>query len=48
MDGHPEQVAAAVRLGLDQRVIDSHALDFDGEFDAVFSNTALHWMRRPP
>ena len=47
VDSSPEQVAAAVRLGLDARVMDGHALDFDGEFDAVFSNAALHWMRRP-
>lgn len=47
VDSSPEQVAAAVRLGLDARVMDGHALNFDGEFDAVFSNAALHWMRRP-
>ena len=26
---------------------DAHALEFDAEFDAVFSNAALHWMTRP-
>jgi SAM-dependent methyltransferase len=25
--------------------MDGQALKFDGEFDAVFSNAALHWMR---
>jgi SAM-dependent methyltransferase len=27
--------------------LDGHALDFVSEFDAVFSNMALHWMRKP-
>ena len=27
--------------------VDGHALPFKGEFDAVFTNAALHWMRRP-
>ncbi len=47
VDASPELVAAARALGLDARVVDGHALDFDGEFDAVFSNAALHWMREP-
>lgn len=47
VDGSPEQVAAARARGLDARVMDGQALAFDGAFDAVFSNAALHWMRRP-
>lgn len=47
-DASPALIAAARGLGLDARVIDGHALDFDGEFDAVFSNAALHWMKDPP
>ena len=47
VDGSPEQVAAAQARGLDARVADGHDLPFDGEFDAVFSNAALHWMREP-
>ena len=47
VDGSPEQVAAARRRGLDARVADGERLDFDAEFDAVFSNAALHWMKRP-
>src|SRR5262249_53616876 len=35
---------AARRRGLDARVMDGQRLAFDGEFDAVFSNAALHWM----
>ncbi len=47
VDGSAEQVAAARARGLDARVMDGQALAFDGEFDAVFSNAALHWMKRP-
>jgi len=41
------QVAAARKLGVDARVMAGEALQFRDEFDAVFSNAALHWMRRP-
>lgn len=47
VDSSAEQVAAARARGLDARVADGEALSFDGAFDAVFSNAALHWMRRP-
>lgn len=47
IDASPELVVAANERGIDARVMDGHALDFDGEFDAVFSNAALHWMREP-
>ncbi|WP_316015648.1 class I SAM-dependent methyltransferase [Roseobacter sp. HKCCA0434] len=47
VDGSADMIAAARELGLDARVMDGHALEFDGEFDAVFSNAALHWMVRP-
>jgi SAM-dependent methyltransferase len=40
-------VGAARARGLDVRHIDGHALPFTSEFDAVFSNAALHWMTRP-
>lgn len=46
VDSSAAQVAAATALGLDARVADGQALSFDGEFDAVFSNAALHWMPR--
>ncbi len=46
VDGSAEQIAAARQRGLDARVIDGQRLDFDTEFDAVFSNAALHWMKR--
>lgn len=44
VDASPEQVAAARARGLDARVADGCHLPFAGEFDAVFSNAALHWM----
>jgi trans-aconitate methyltransferase len=45
-----EDMIASARARLpdaDLRVMDAHALPFDGEFDAVFSNAALHWMTDP-
>jgi trans-aconitate methyltransferase len=47
VDGSAAQVEAARERGLDARVMDGHALEFEGEFDAVFSNAAMHWMKRP-
>ena len=45
VDSSAPQVEAARRLGLDARVIDGARLSFDSEFDAVFSNAAIHWMK---
>src|SRR5947207_9860953 len=45
VDAGPDMVAAARARGLDARVVDGQKLTFSGEFDAVFSNAALHWMR---
>jgi SAM-dependent methyltransferase len=47
VDGSTEQVSASCKLGLDCRVMDGENLSFENEFDAVFSNAALHWMRNP-
>lgn len=47
-DASPELVAAALGSGIDARLVDAHALAFADEFDAVFSNAALHWMKRDP
>ncbi len=44
VDGSPDMVAAARARGVDARVMDGQRLAFDDEFDAVFSNAALHWM----
>jgi len=48
VDSSADMVAAARRRGLDAREVDAFHLDFNGEFDAVFSNAALHWMKRDP
>lgn len=40
-------LAAARARGLDARRMDGQALEFAPEFDAVFSNAALHWMTDP-
>jgi len=45
VDASAAQVAAARARGLDARCADGEALDFCAEFDAVFSNAALHWMK---
>ena len=44
IDSSPAQVEAARATGLDARVGDAAALTYDAEFDAVFSNAALHWV----
>ena len=46
IDGSAAQVAAARARGLDCRVMDGEHIAFDVAFDAVFSNAALHWMKR--
>ena len=48
VDASAPQIEAARKLNVDARVMDGELLDFDGEFDAVFSNAALHWMRNQP
>ncbi|MDR2877326.1 MAG: methyltransferase domain-containing protein [Chromatiales bacterium] len=47
VDASAEMIAAAQALGLDARVMDGQSLQFEREFDAVFSNAALHWMKQP-
>ena len=47
VDMSPDFVAAAKARGLDARIMDGEALTFDREFDAVFSNAAMHWMLAP-
>lgn len=48
VDADPDMIRAARARGLDARLGDGAALPFRGEFDAVFSNAALHWMKRDP
>ena len=47
VDASEDFVRASRARGLDVRLMDGEALTFDNEFDAVFSNAALHWMTRP-
>lgn len=48
VDAAPDMIAAARARGLDARVCDGGRLEFAAEFDAVFSNAALHWMKSDP
>jgi trans-aconitate methyltransferase len=45
VDASEPLVQRARTLGLDVRVMDGQQLGFRSEFDAVFSNAALHWMK---
>ncbi|MFN0263325.1 class I SAM-dependent methyltransferase [Tepidamorphus sp. 3E244] len=47
VDASADFVDAAKARGLDVQQGDGHALGFSREFDAVFSNAALHWMTQP-
>src|ERR1700704_1482012 len=48
IDASADMVVAAQKRGLDARVADGTRLTFANEFDAVFSNAALHWMKDVP
>lgn len=48
IDAAPDMIAAAQARGIDARVLDGQKLTFTDQFDAVFSNAALHWMRDQP
>lgn len=45
VDSSPDFAASARRLGLEIIETDAAAMDFERQFDAVFSNAALHWMK---
>jgi trans-aconitate methyltransferase len=45
VDASPPLVERARELGVDARLVNGEALAFEQEFDAVFSNAALHWMK---
>jgi len=47
VDAAESMVAAARRRGLEAHVADARALAYEGAFDAVFSNAALHWIIPP-
>ena len=48
VDSSEEMVAAARKRGLDARLMDATALTFENEFDAVFTNAVLHWVKNDP
>lgn len=48
VDSSSDMVAAAKGRGLDARLVDAYDLNLQAEFDAVFSNAAMHWMKRDP
>jgi trans-aconitate methyltransferase len=45
IDASEEMIAAARARGLDALVAHAEQLPFEREFDAVFSNAVLHWVR---
>jgi trans-aconitate methyltransferase len=47
IDYSEDFIKTAKASGLDAEVMDAHHLTFTNEFDAVFSNAALHWMKQP-
>jgi trans-aconitate methyltransferase len=48
VDSSAAMVDAARLRGVPARLLSADALPFVGEFDAVYSNAALHWMRDQP
>src|SRR6516225_2253798 len=46
VDSSLAQVDAARKLGLTAYVMNAEDLSFQEEFDAVFSNAVLHWIKR--
>lgn len=47
VDSAPDFVRAAKELGIDAHLQSGESLTFESEFDAVFTNAALHWMTNP-
>jgi trans-aconitate methyltransferase len=45
VDSAPDMVRAAQARGVQAREVSAERLPFTSEFDAVFSNAALHWVR---
>ena len=44
IDNSLDMIRAAHSNGVDALVVDASDMHFDGEFDAAFSNAALHWI----
>jgi len=47
VDSSPSFIESAKSVGLDAHLMDGQSLQFDSEFDAVFTSAALHWMLEP-
>ncbi len=45
IDSSVDFINSARQLGLDVHHLNAYDMDFENEFDAVFSNAALHWMK---
>ena len=45
IDASEEMIAGAKARGLDARLMNAEQLPFEHEFDGVFSNAVLHWVR---
>jgi SAM-dependent methyltransferase len=45
IDSSPQLIRAALALNLNVSVEDAYDIDFREEFDAVFSNAVLHWLK---
>jgi len=48
VDASPDMIQSAKKRGVDARLMDAYHLRFEAEFDAAFSNAALHWMKDHP
>ncbi|MGA8538036.1 MAG: class I SAM-dependent methyltransferase [Terriglobales bacterium] len=48
VDSSADMIGAALHRVLDARLMDARALVFENEFDAVFSNAVLHWIKDDP
>lgn len=48
VDSSTDMVAAARQRGIDAQVMDATELTFNQEFDSVFSNAVLHWIKDDP
>ncbi|MEO5773395.1 MAG: methyltransferase domain-containing protein [Sphingomicrobium sp.] len=44
VDNSESMIAAARATGLDAHLLAAEVMEFDAEFDAAFSNAALHWV----
>jgi trans-aconitate methyltransferase len=46
VDSSAPQIEAVRKLGLEAHVMHAEELPYQAEFDAVFSNAVLHWIKR--